>query len=172
MGELHNYAAGTFDDEDLISLSTVFLDEAIPDFPDYVVEYTFKTRPDLTPRYRIGKARLWNPFTTLIGLLAWEAMIIILSLPEEHRSDKELLLRKMHACQYWNNKMGVFPVDHATKLAIDTYSGRLPGSWWLRQLTHQVSGYIKCMFSDLLTFVSTLRFSDSNGEKGRWSSSA
>ena len=172
MGELHNYAAGTFGDADLINLSTVFLDEAIPDFPDYVVEYAFKTRSNLTRRYRIGKARFWNPFTTLSGLRAWEAMIVTLSLPEEQQNDFNLLLRKMHSCQYWVNEMGVLPVEHATKLAIDTYSGRLPGSWWLRQLTHQVSGFMKCMFSDLSTFVSTMRLSDSNGEKRRWSSSA
>ena len=35
-----------------------------------------------------------------------------------------------------------------------------------------IAGFMKCMFSDLSTFVSTMRFSDSNGEKGRWSSSA
>jgi hypothetical protein len=144
---LHKFAIEIFGDQDLINLPRIFLDGAYPDFPEYVVSFSNNIRAKLDRRFRLRlkMVNLWNPVTTLIGILALEAIMQIQRLPEQLQSDYPLLLKFMHLCPYWKNGLGVEPVVPATRLAIDTHLGNLPNSNWVDQLVHQLSKYMQCM---------------------------
>ena len=144
---LHKFATETFSDVDLINLPRIFLDGANPDFPKYVVDFSHNIRANLDRRFRLRlkMANMWNPVTTLIGILALEAIMQIQRLPEQLQSNYPLLLKFMHQCPYWSNGLGVEPVEPATRLAIDYHLGGLPNSNWLDQLVYQLSNYMQCM---------------------------
>ena len=142
---LRGYSA-KFRDGDLISLAEHFLVEVDPQFPPYVVNFTLSTRRSMERRFRIAKARDWNPVTTLIGLLALEGLIQILELAKtETKILKASVLNCVNGNQIWeSNAMGIFPSEIAARLAIETYC-EVQSRDWIDQLVHKLSIYIPGM---------------------------
>ena len=141
-----------FQDQDLVNLPDHFLFGARPRFPDYVVAFVEGARenlPDLFKTQWIAKRRfsrynqsaLWNPISTLIGLVALEGLIQIFLVPVEHRTSVPLLASLLERCPYWKNGMGVNVVQPAARLAIESFTGVLPAHW-IEQIVHQLRIYI------------------------------